>query len=377
MTKVATLACVAALAASLPCLGATTAEMDMRVPKSCYLSAAVDVDAICAEAPTAIRLVKDGLAACSGTNGSIKADVAQSALASIDKAASWVDEAKRACGVSPEDFHWIMLAGRNHHFWVQRDCMVTQFVWGAAISAERLDWKRIETYTTDKGLKWVSEPGIIGDTLFCGSSHTVSWFGTSGYLAGMFYFLVGNDEMVYPGNGYSLYGVYGTEGPFALDERPSRRGKLEKGEIVRVVLSDFHAMPLFFQMIADIPQFRPDLENIDEGRISLFILDGKVGARLVVEFADETKAAIAKAKYEADITMPWKSWSDTIGRELARARRLGPKGMIEVYETLLEWQKEITVRLEGRTLTVDTGRIDERKFFTVLAVPLSNLLGDK
>ena len=96
-----------------------------------------------------------------------------------------------------------------------------------------------------------------------------------------------------------------------------------------------------------------------------------------MEFADETKAAIAKAKYEADITMPWKSWSDTIGRELARARRLGPKGMIEVYETLLEWQKEITVRLEGRTLTVDTGRIDERKFFTVLAVPLSNLLGDK
>ena len=367
MNKVTTIACVAALTAASSLLGAAPAELDMRVSKGCYLSVAVDVDAIRAEAPAAISVMKDVIA-CRGTNGAMRAETAQSTLASIDKAASCLAEVKRECGVGPEDFHWVVLGGCNRSYWMQRDSMQTQFVWGAAISAERLDWKRIESYTTRRGLRWTSDMGVPE------TSYTVSWFGASGYLAGMIRFGVWDDGMLYPATGRCMYGVYDAEGKIPLDERPSRRGKLEKGEVVRVVLTDFNAIPVFFQMVADIPQFGPALVDVDECRLSLFLLDGKVGARLVVDFADEAKAAAARAKYEADVTMSWNGCIDEIKKELASARSSGKKGKIEVFETLLEWHKELKVSFEGRTLTVDTGRIDERKFFTVFADLLAEFL---
>ena len=48
--------------------GVAPREMEMRVPRGCYLSAAVDIDAIRAETPTLIGCVREAIAN-GGTNG--------------------------------------------------------------------------------------------------------------------------------------------------------------------------------------------------------------------------------------------------------------------------------------------------------------------
>ena len=347
--------------------GIAPKEMEMRVPRGCYLSAAVDVDAIRAETPTLIGFVREAIAN-GGTNGMIHTEKTNTALKPIDRAAAWLAEIKRECGVEPEDFHWAMFAARNHHFWMQRDNLQTQFVWGAVISAERLDWKRVEQYSSAKGLRWVSEP------LFGGVSHRVSWFGDSGYLAGMLSFSVADDGMVYLGTGVNMGWVYANEGKWKamLDERPSRCGKLEKGEVVRVVVTDLKAIPLLGRGAMDVRPYGPALAGIDECRISLFLLNGKIGARLQVDFFDEAKANAAKALYEAE--KPLASTRSVMEENLARAKAQGNQGDIARTEMALGWMDGLKVDFKGKTLLVDTGLIDARQFFTVMAEPLAGTL---
>ena len=68
--------------------GVAPREMEMRVPRGCYLSAAVDIDAIRAETPTLIGCVREAIAN-GGTNGMSHTEKKNTALKPIDRAAAW------------------------------------------------------------------------------------------------------------------------------------------------------------------------------------------------------------------------------------------------------------------------------------------------
>jgi hypothetical protein len=157
-----------------------------------------------------------------------------------------------------------------------------------------------------------------------------------------------------------------------LDERPSRCGKLEKGEVVRVVVTDLKAIPLLGRGAMDVRPYGPALTGIDECRISLFLLNGKIGARLQVDFFDEVKANAAKALYEAE--KPLASTRSVMEENLARAKAQGNQGDIARTEMALGWMDGLKVDFKGKTLLVDTGLIDARQFFTVMAEPLAGTL---
>ena len=205
-------------------------------------------------------------------------------------------------------------------------------------------------------------------------SHRVSWFGDSGYFAGMCLFFVADDGMVYPGTGVNMGGVYVNEGKWKamLDERPSRCGRLEKGEVVRVVVTDLKAIPLLGRGTMDVRPYGPALAGIDECRISLFLLSGKIGARLHVDFFDEAKANAAKELFEAE--KPLTSTRSVMEENLAWAKAQGNQGDIARTEMVRGWVDGLKVDFKDKALLVVTGLIDAQQLFTVMAESLADTL---
>ena len=59
---------------------------------------------------------------------------------------------------------------------------------------------------------------------------------------------------------------------------------------------------------------------------------------------------------------------------LARTKAKGNQGDIVRTEMALGWMDGLKVEFKGKTLLVDTGLIDARQFFTVMAEPLTGTL---
>ena len=363
MVSVAMFAMAAATGGNTVC-----AEVDMRIPKACYLSAVVDFDAIRAEASVAAGMVRDGIAK-GGRSGNIPH--AEAALTNLNKVSAWFDEVKRECGVAPDDIHWLVMGVRNKRFWIRRDLMQTQFVFGVAMSVDRMDWKRIESYTTAKGFRW-NDDGECSHNAF---SRTVSWFSSTGYLAGMLAVVVGDDGMVYSGNDGFMRLAYSGMGEVNLDDRPSRRGKLENGEVVRVVLTDVRQIPIFgARAVNSPPPYGAMVAKSRECRLSLFWSNDKVRARLQTEFTDSATANEARK-------LLWNEFKEdgkkSTAESLARAREKNAKEDVELYETLLAWERSLSITADGNRLTVDTGLIDARQVFDMIAKPLAEDLLSK
>ena len=100
--------------------------------------------------------------------------------------------------------------------------------------------------------------------------------------------------------------------------------------------------------------------------LSLFLADGKVGARIVMTFKDEATAKEALKFYNAEV------WGEVMRKKLeerlALAREKHSKEDVEMYETLIEFGNGLHTVVKGNVLTVDTGRLNMRRFFKFVAV---------
>ncbi len=345
--------------------GVASAEVDMRIPKDSYLSAVVDFDAIRQEAPAVVSAVRDGITE-GGRTGNIPN--AATALAAIDKCKTWLGEVESGCGLCVSNVHWIVAEATNSLFWVQRDHAYTQFLWSAAVAVDGCDWERIKGYCTAKGLRWNSA------TVFGVRSHGINWYMQNGYL-GFTLTIAPDGDKTYAGAGLAssrMWAAY--RGMCKLDERPSRSGRLEPGEIVRVVMSDLKQVPKFIEIALSFPQnVKTVLNGMNESCLSLFLADGKVGARLVMTFKDEATTKEALKFYNAEV------WGEAerkkLEEHLARAREKHDKDDIDMYEALIEFGDGMHAVIKGNVLTIDTGRHDMRRFFRFVAKPIAELLG--
>jgi hypothetical protein len=351
MKKRMVLAAIAVMGA-----GVASAEVDMRIPKHSYLSAVVDFDAIRQEAPAVVSAVRDGITE-GGRTGNIPN--AATALAAIDKCKTWLGEVESGCGLCVSNVHWIVAEATNRLFWIQRDQAQTQFLWSAAVAVDGCDWKRIETYCKAKGRRWYSE------TVFGVRSYGISWYMQNGYL-GFILGITPDGDKTYVGQASArMWAAY--RGMCELDARPSRSGRLEPGEIVRVVVSDLKQVPKFIEIASSFPQnVKTVLNGMSECCFSLFLADGKIGARLVMTFKDEATAKKALKFYKAEV------WGEAerkkLEERLARAREKHSRDDIEIYETLIEFGNGLHTVVKSHVLTVDTGRLDMRRFFKFVAV---------
>ena len=343
--------------------GIASAEVDMRIPKDSYLSAVVDFDAIRQEAPAVVGAVRDGITE-GGRTGNIPNAV--TALAAIDKCKARLGEVESGCGLCVSNVHWIVAEATNRLFWIQRDQAHTQFLWSAAVAVDGCDWKRIEAYCTAKGLRWNS------DTVFGVRSHGISWYMQNGYLGFMLGMTPDGDKTYVGQASARMWAAY--RGMCELDERPSRSGRLEPGEIVRVVVSDLKQVPKFIEITSSFPQnVKTVLNGMNESCLSLFLADGKIGARLVMTFKDEAMAKEAQKFYDAEV------WGEVerkkLEEHLARAREKNDKEDIDMYKTLIEFGNGLHAVVNGNVFTVDTGHLDMRRFFRFVAKPIAELLG--
>ena len=358
MKKRIVLAAIAVMGA-----GVASAEVDMRIPKDSYLSAVVDFDAIRQEAPAVVSAVRDGITE-GGRTGNVPN--AATALAAIDKCKTWLGEVESGCGLCVSNVHWIVAEATNRLFWIQRDQAHTQFLWSAAVAVDGCDWKRIEAYCTAKGLRWNS------DTVFGVRSHGISWYMQNGYLGFMLGMTPDGDKTYVGQASARMWAAY--RGMCELDERPSRSGRLEPGEIVRVVMSDLKQVPKFIEIALSFPQnVKTVVNGMSESCLSLFLADGKVGARLVMTFKDEAMAKEALKFYETEV------WGEAerkkLEEHLARAKEKNDKEDIDMYKTLIEFGNGMRATVKNNVFTVDTGRLDMRRFFRFAAGPIAELLG--
>ena len=343
--------------------GVASAEVDMRIPRDSYLSAVVDFDAIRQEAPAVMSAVRDGITE-GGRTGNIPN--AATALAAIDKCKTWLGEVEAECGLCVSNVHWIVAEATNCLFWIQRDHAQTQFLWSAAVAVDGCDWKRIETFCKAKGLRWYS------DTVFGVRSHGISWYMQDGYL-GFVLGITPDGDKTYVGQASArMWAAY--RGMCELDARPSRNGRLEPGEIVRVVVSDLKQVPKFIEIASSFPQnVKTVLDGMSECCLSLFLADGKVGARLVMTFKDEATAKEAVKFYNTEV------WGEAMRKKLeehlARAREKNDKEDIDMHETLVEFGDGLCATVKGNVFAVDTGRLDMRRFVRFVAKPIAVLLG--
>jgi len=359
MKKRMTLAVIAVAMVS-----AVSAEVDMRIPKDSYLSAVVDFDAIRKEAPAVVSAVRDGIAEGERT-GNIPH--AESALAAMDKCKAKLDEFESECGLCVSNVHWIVAEATNSFFWIQREQAYTQFLWSAAVAVDGCNWERIGSYCKAKGLRWYSQ------SVFGVRYHTINWYMESGFL-GFSLGVTQDGDKTYAGTGFApsrMWSAY--RGMCELDGRPSRSGRLEPGEIVRVVVSDLKQIPRFADVSASFWDVKAMLEGMSECCVSLFLADGKIGARLVATFKDEAMAKEALKFYETEV------WGEAerknFEEHLARAREKNDKEDIEMYKLFIEIMNGCRASVNGNVFTFDLGRIDMRRFFNFTAKPIAELLG--
>lgn len=305
------------------------------IPKDCYLSAVVDCDAIRKEV--------------SGDIPHWKA----------------LDVIRENCGFGPENIHKIVAAAHNYIFWIRRDEARTNFTWIAAIDADPLDWNRLESFAKAKGCKWQTTYAYGGVS---NTNHLVTWFRDDGYFAGSMGIGVDERNVVYTGTGGSLYAAY--HGMCELDDRPSRKGKLETGEVVRVVLTDPQQVPQW-EYIAHAFGLSGGLERkLGECRLSVFLADGKVRVRFTAAFADSPSATAARDAVisEMDLVREKSGLERTID-EAKKGNNLEDAGKIE---TQLAWLSGLRISAEGNVLTVDSGSQDARLTIKML----SDLIAD-
>lgn len=310
-------------------LASAFAGEDMRMPKDCYLSAVVDCDAIRKELSDDIPHWKA------------------------------LDVIRKDCGFGPENVHRIVAAARNYIFWMRRDEARTNFTWSAAIDADRLDWNRLESFAKAKGCKWQTTDAYGVSN----KNHLVTWFRDDGYFAGAFPIGVDERNVVYTGTGGSLYAAY--HGMCELDDRPSRKGKLETGEVVRVVLTDPHQVPRW-EYIAYAFGLSGGLERkLGECRLSVFLADGKVRVRFTAAFADSPSATAARDAVisEMDLAREKSGLERTID-EAKKGNNLEDAGKME---TQLAWLNGLRISVEGSNLTVDSGSHDARLTIKMLS----------
>ena len=344
-------------------VSAAFAEVDMRIPSDSYLSAVVDFDAIRKEAPAVVDAVRDGITE-GGRAGNIP--MSESALAGIDKCKAWLGEVEAGCGLCASNVHWIVAEATNSIFWIQREQAYTQFIWSAAVAVDGCDWNRIGSYCKAKGLRWKSQP-VFGVWI-----HTISCYMESGFL-GFSLGVTQDGDKTYAGTGFApsrMWSAY--RGICELDGRPSRSGRLESGEIVRVVVSDLKQIPRFADVSASFWDVKAMLEGMSECCGSLFLADGKIGARLVATFKDEAMAKEALKFYETEV------WGEAerknLEEHLARAREKNDKEDIEMCELFIGIMDGCRASVNGNVFTFDLGRIDMRRFFNFTAKPIAELL---
>ena len=340
------------------------AGIDMRIPKDSYLSAAIDLDAIRSEAPAIADAVLGGIS-YGRDSGNIRGSCAVAAVAAVDKFKAWMDGDGKSVGVCASNFHWIVAEATNSLFWIQRDLARTQFVWSAVAAVDSCDWKKIESCCLARGLRW--ENG----TSFGRPWHSVSWYGKNGYIGGTLGFLPDGDK-TYGGLGVGrLWETY--HGMRELDARPSRNGTLEKGEIVRVVLTSLMQVPKAGEIVAGFPENeRTLLEGMSECCLSLFLVDGKVGARLVMTFADEKMAKDALAFFKGKVLD--ENGVKQLEESLAGAREKNDADMIDCYELLIEFEKGLRPAVNRCMFTIDSDRMDMRRIFRLVAPPIAEML---
>ncbi|MCR5414975.1 MAG: hypothetical protein K6F50_09670 [Kiritimatiellae bacterium] len=310
-------------------LASAFAEEDMRIPKDCYLSAVVDCDTIRKELSDDIPHWKA------------------------------LDVIRENCGFGPENVHRIVAAVRNYIFWMRRDEALTNFTWSAAIDADRLDWNRLESFAKAKGCKWQTNDAYGVSN----KNHLVTWFRDDGYFAGSMGIGVDERDVVYTGTGGSLYAAY--HGMCELDDRPSRKGKLETGEVVRVVLTDPHQVPQW-EHIAYAFGLSGGLERkLGECRLSVFLADGKVRVRFTAAFADSPSATAARDSVLSEKELNFGRTRCEL--EIDEARKNNRTEDVEKMETQLAWLNGLRISAEGNILTVDSGSQDARLTIKMLS----------
>ena len=339
------------------------AGIDMRIPKDSFLSVAVDFDAIRRESPSIVGAVLDGISS-GRDSGNIRGSYTKGAVAVLDKFKAWMDGEGNGFGLCASNLHWIVAEATNTLFWIQRDSAHTQFVWGAVVAVDSCDWRQIESCCMARGLRWQN------GTSFGKPWHSVSWYGKNGYIGGTLALLPDGDKM-YGGGFGRIWETY--HGMRELDSRPSRNGTLEDGEVVRVVLTSLMQVPKAGQIVAGFPEnVRTPLEGMSECCLSLFLADGKVGARLVMTFADEKMANDALAFFKGEVLD--ENSVKQLEDSLARAREKDDTDMIDCYEFLMEFEKGLCPAVNRRVFTVDSSRLDMRRFFRLVAKPVAVIL---
>ena len=114
------------------------------------------------------------------------------------------------------------------------------------------------------------------------------------------------------------------------------------------------------------------IEGMSECCVSLFLADGKIGARLVATFKDEAMAKEALKFYETEV---WsESERNSLAEGLARAREKNDKEDIEMYDLVIEIMNGCRTAVNGNVFSFDLGRIDMRRFFSFAAKPVAELL---
>lgn len=310
----------------------TFGEIDARLPEKISCAAVVDFDALRPQLPQVDAWIRAGFPAES-TNGISRIKTQSTAYDMISRQ---MQNFFAECALSPANVHWAVLAVQNSSLKVSRNRQINSSFFQIALKAEKMPWDRI--------LEWAgrnrcdcSRKRVFGQTV-----HDYVWRPDFTSQAPVSFSVVPseNDLSFISNGGFSLWNAYFDSAK--TDDLYADLGRLEPGEVARVILTDLSLQVLSVSLGeivgAELPkELLPALAGFRRAVLSLYLADAKVGARFRFSIVDSAVAERIRA------------WIALVLEKKSASNR---KALFRP-----------TVSVEGSQVVIDTGRCDAAEAF--------------
>lgn len=288
-------------------VGPVRAELDVRFPKGTDCAVVVDLESICRLAPETMGWIREGLVDAIEAYKWPKGR-ADEELAQLDAVPEAINAKLQACGLQTKDLHWAAVGFGKVCFWNDMVSCATNVDWELILSVDHYDWDKIASFLKGKGVStqsdWLSDVPVkrfSRDREYRMPKEGLVW-GVQGHEGKCFF-------SSYPPKTWGLY-----EKGKDADPRYSEFGKLEKDEVVRIMvlgpdmpitdLSWSHLQPRV-ALVSIMHELRPHISKLSREDFSIFWSRESFGARLRLTWTDEAAALAAELVAKKTFTPEW------------------------------------------------------------------------